>query len=141
MSTITLANLEQFSGREVFEYIKKHLLTQGRKATDPTGRCVYRVQAKDGETLKCAAGCIISDDEYNPSMEKSSWRSLVSCKGFSPVPIPSAHSVIINGLQVIHDQTDPQFWGNALDRFEEHYLDNDWCQEDPESIGQMIEGD
>lgn len=63
---ITLKTLPQASEQEVLDQIAVHLLTQkqkcnnGKDQTDPNYQCLYRNE----EGLKCAAGCLIADDEY-----------------------------------------------------------------------------
>jgi hypothetical protein len=51
--------------QEIFDTVVKHLATQGRRAADDEGRCRYR--APDG--AKCAVGCLLTDEEYNPAWE------------------------------------------------------------------------
>lgn len=58
--------------QEIFDYVARHLIAQGRAAVNPeTGNCLYR--APNGD--KCAAGCLISDEVYRPSMEGKSVNS------------------------------------------------------------------
>lgn len=96
---ITLATLPYASAQDVFNFVGEHLITQGEKSIDEDAfdysliYCKYR-----SGNNKCAAGCLISDEEYNEDMEKISWRSLVH-DGL----VPSEHSYLINRLQVIHD--------------------------------------
>ena len=72
---ITLKTLPQATAQEVFDQVAKHLLTQMKKsvakraaesASDSKDYCMYR--GFDG--TKCAAGCLISDDEYKPEFEQ-----------------------------------------------------------------------
>jgi hypothetical protein len=52
--------------QKAYEAIRAHLIQQGRPAMDPmTGSCFYR--AVDG--LKCAVGCLISDEAYHEALE------------------------------------------------------------------------
>ena len=60
---ITLKTLPQATAQEVFDQVTQHLLKQGKAARSGTGACRYRVETR-GEILKCAAGCLIADDEY-----------------------------------------------------------------------------
>jgi len=58
------------------------------------GGCVYR-----GENgMKCAAGILIPDDQYNPKMEGLFWETLVS-RNLVEDKFPKE----IGELQVIHD--------------------------------------
>ena len=73
--TISLANLNQAAPQEVFDQIVTHLLTQNKQSKyykDLRTFCAYR----SGD-LKCAAGCLIDDDEYSPEMEALDWNNLI----------------------------------------------------------------
>ena len=61
--------------------------------------------------LKCAAGCLIADDEYDPGMENLSWSWL---RGDGKVP--EAHSNLISDLQGVHDNTRIYGWASDLDK-------------------------
>lgn len=51
--------------QKAYETIRAHLIEQGRPALDRrTGSCFYR-----HEGLKCAVGCLISDDAYDETLE------------------------------------------------------------------------
>ncbi len=64
--------------------------------------------------LKCAAGCLISDDEYDASFEDNTWISLVITH-----KVPGNHRHLISRLQTIHDTTDPSIWKEELTRLAE----------------------
>lgn len=103
---ITLATLEQATAREVFEQIKNHMLTQNKKCQlVEDGACAYR----NKEGLKCAAGCLIADDEYKENFELNNWDMLVYKK-----VVPAVHSKLIKDLQLIHDCYDPDQWAAKL---------------------------
>ena len=51
--------------QEIFEKVKAHLLSQNAKSLTEDGMCAYRGVGG----LKCAVGCLISDDVYQPEME------------------------------------------------------------------------
>lgn len=55
--------------QEIFDRVVTHLRKQGKKAVIENEfgdiSCLYRTP--DG--LKCAVGCLIEDDEYDPSFE------------------------------------------------------------------------
>ena len=103
---ITLATLESATPQQVFDQVSTHLLTQMERSTNIiNGMCQYR--ATSG--LKCAVGCLISDDEYRPDMETNSW--VVLQKDFG---IPIAHEGLINHLQKIHDSYEPGRWEKKL---------------------------
>jgi hypothetical protein len=51
--------------QKAYETIRAHLIKQGRPALDRrTGSCFYRHKG-----LKCAVGCLISDDAYDEFLE------------------------------------------------------------------------
>jgi len=102
---ITLATLATATKQEVFDQVKNHLLSQKKKAVSEYGSCYYRV-LKDGKILKCAGGCLIADDEYNPHMEGRLWGTLPD--------ITDYHAEFISELQQIHDKNDPDKWEGLL---------------------------
>ena len=108
--TITLATLHEATAQQVFDQVAKHLLTQRRKSLaalsnpDLSG-CAYR---GDGN-LKCAAGCLISDDEYDSDFEGEYWGGLVKLR-----KVPESHKALIDKLQAIHDERDAGDWPIAL---------------------------
>lgn len=102
---VTLKNLAQASKQQVFDQVVTHLRAQKVQAKDESNGCVYRA----GE-LKCAAGCLIADDEYKPEMDNSgldsdgeqcgsNWSNLVRRK----VVPHTIHDSLIQELQHIHD--------------------------------------
>jgi hypothetical protein len=103
--TITLATLEQATPQEVFNQVRDHLLGQAKKSTDHE-MCVYR----SGTVTKCAAGCLISDEEYLTKYEGNSWSSLVH--DFDEVP--KAHFDLISSLQDVHDDSVVYEWESQL---------------------------
>lgn len=112
---ITLKTLPFATAQEVYDQVRDHLLKQNKKSKNPSdpndgsAKCVYR----SGE-LRCAAGCLIGDDEYTEEMDYSSdsgWESL-SKKGI----FPKEHVDLIAALQSIHDNRDPSDWKMSLER-------------------------
>jgi hypothetical protein len=103
---ITLATLEQATAQEVFDQVAEHLLKQGKRCQDSDNKfCVYR----NDEGLKCAAGCLIGDDEYNFSLESNTWFDLTRFK-----KVPKTHDHLIRELQKIHDEYDVFQWREEL---------------------------
>lgn len=108
--TITLATLSQATAQQVFNQVARHLLTQNAKCetlmdgcTEP--RCRYRYG-----TLMCAAGCLISEGEYEEGkFEGAGWGRLVEW-----MRVPGAHSNLIRSLQRIHDNLGAQQWPSEL---------------------------
>jgi hypothetical protein len=51
--------------QKAYETIRAHLIEQGKPARDVSGQCVYRSDTG----LKCAVGCLISDEAYHKGLE------------------------------------------------------------------------
>jgi hypothetical protein len=120
---ITLKTLADATEQEVFDQVANHLLTQMKKSGEYRNyydsseyvtydyvNCLYR--SSDG--LKCAAGCLIADDEYKPEFEQKSWRSL---REEFPQMITMKHMDLIRQLQNIHDNLVIDDWKAALIEF------------------------
>lgn len=105
--TITLATLPEATAQEVYSQVRKHLLTQKMKSIEEGKGCVYR--GPDG--LMCAAGCLMSDDEYLEKMERQPWSILVS-----RVLVPKEHRLLIGALQRIHDMEEAEGWEYCLNK-------------------------
>lgn len=123
MKTITLANLKEASLQEVFDQVAKHLLTQKEqcRTSDRNGECVYLNE----KGQKCAAGCLISTEEYKPEMDKesedgqlgSSWFSLIE-RGLVP---DTEHKFFIASLQNLHDNNESSYFKIALEKLGNNY--------------------
>lgn len=100
---ITLANLAQATEQDVFDQVAKHMLAQMQRSENGA-QCRYR-----SGHLKCAAGCLISDEEYSHSMEGSGWLGLVLCD-----VVPDTHEDLISILQYIHDSQEVCGWEEEL---------------------------
>ena len=108
---ITLATLHVYSAQQVFDYISRHLLTQGEKCQefddDTSPVCVYR--NSDGQS--CAAGCLIGEKEYGPTFEGKDWHAhLYNGK------VPSVHAELIFSMQRVHDGCSASGWYKALQK-------------------------
>lgn len=109
---ITLKTLDTATDQEVFDQVVEHLLKQKVQSRHAAG-CAYR---GDGG-LKCAAGCLISDDEYSEEFENWPWSEL-ACN----LPnFPKKHSGLIQELQRIHDIHPPVCWSLYLREFSREY--------------------
>lgn len=66
--------------REVFDKVKTHLLTQGKRAMLPGGyACAYR----GAGGTKCAVGCLILDEAYDHRMEGAGMVSVEAVEEYS----------------------------------------------------------
>lgn len=105
---ITLATLSQASAQEVFDQVVDHLRKQGKPSfmDEGSARCAYRGHSG----LKCAAGCLISDNEYRVTMENRTWSAMVR-----DTVVPIHHANLIESLQEIHDSNEPKNWEYRLE--------------------------
>jgi len=109
---ITLKTLNTATEQEVFDQIAEHLLKQNAQSKQALN-CAYR--GNDG--LKCAAGCLIADNEYSEEFENRGWAVLVR-----NIPnFPKKHSKLIQGLQAIHDTRPPVCWPSYLQELAREY--------------------
>jgi len=106
---ITLHTLHSATLQEIFDQVALHLMIQGERsfgrlpASDYTNAnsCLYR--GPNG--LQCAAGCLISDAEYNPAFENKLFLAVIAdaCKKGVVNPGPGRED-LVSALQVVHDQ-------------------------------------
>lgn len=104
---ITLSTLKDATEQEVFYQVKDHLLRQKARSLGKDKLCKYR-----GENgLKCAAGCLIADEEYKPTFERKTWGELSKSRTYK---IGNCHAELINRLQHIHDSGFLYDWEEEL---------------------------
>ena len=124
------------SMQEIFDRVLNHLREQKiasyGKITETSryGSCLYRWVRDETTTLKCAAGCLIGDDEYNMDWEGSSWSDLFDDKGITYVK-----NMLIKELQQAHDNCMPRHPINDADRSDDSLKDMvEWEREMVENI-------
>jgi hypothetical protein len=113
---ITLRTLKYATDQDVFDQVVEHLMAQQKQCmADNRTNCAYR--NSNGE--KCAAGCLISDEEYRSTLfEGRGWRTHVKNR-----MVPYEHCWLIGMLQSIHDNYNPVDWPRELrDLAEMHKL-------------------
>ena len=111
---ITLKTLPQATAQEVFDQVTNHLLTQNEQSKQIGGTmCLYRGRSEEDDSivLKCAAGCLIGDDEYLPVFEGLSWKDVIKDNSAT---VPAEHSELIGSLQRVHDTYLPHSWDIQL---------------------------
>lgn len=108
---ITLKTLHLATAQEVFDQVKTHLLTQMEKSVG-NNSCRYRSYSG----LKCAAGCLIADDEYTEEMEDKGWYTLIENE-----MVPLYYGVLINDLQKVHDLYYSNNWKEELEKVSKKY--------------------
>lgn len=101
--------------QEIFDKAVGGVLAQGRKSAESSDQCRYRMLASDGTMLKCAAGMLIPDNEYDDSIEtieaKSLWKPH-RAHFFSEETIKlfKDHAELIQALQTVHDCYPVEEW-------------------------------
>lgn len=133
--------------KETFERVAAHLLKQKVKSArvSSIGKeiCRYRhYDSPSGTTLKCAVGCLISDEAYDSCAEglgiadvfisegkwtsATTWAVTMPASGSaalakmlddSQIPATPAMHILLMELQEIHDLLDPSKWEAALEDF------------------------
>lgn len=117
MKTITLATLKDATEQEVFTQVVTHMLTQNEKCqTKGENTNIMYCNYRNDKGLKCAAGCLISDDEYSNELEGGNWSALVTCE-----KVPSTHEDLILELQQVHDQYKVKDWKLKLSLIAKQY--------------------
>lgn len=116
LATVSLENLAEATEQQVFDQVATHLLTQNQKSQKQGvgGKCLYRY-----EDLKCAAGCLIADDDYAKKLDaekQSQWGSL-----YDAGLVPEAHVSLIAELQYVHDSMDVCTWKAGLTEVAEKF--------------------
>lgn len=106
--------------QQVFDKVAAHLLAQGQtssKGNHPGGTCLYR--GPNG--TKCAVGCLIPDDMYEPTMEGKSmpesgdFDMYLSTVGKVLVQIVEEDTFpLLAALQILHDTVIPKHWDIEL---------------------------
>lgn len=106
------------NGQQIYNKVKKHLLKQGEQSLT-RGECMYR----GPRGLKCAAGVLISDENYSRILENCMVDSTITPgdigaarvvqalvdSGVDPAWIP-----LVKQLQSVHDAGNPRHWREKL---------------------------
>ena len=111
------------SNQETFDIVVAHLRRQGSKAQsrDPTSgliTCLYR--APDGK--RCAAGCLIPDERYEPALELSAVGGTSEANKYSSNDVTLlieqlGHDIeLVGALQSVHDNSEASDWESKLEQ-------------------------
>lgn len=98
--------------QEIFNTVWHAMKAQGEQSVTKHGDCRYR--GPDG--LKCAVGCVLTDEEYNSDMDDEAGVSvefLIKQEIFPARLIP--HADLLFDLQRCHDGADRDFWEQFSD--------------------------
>ena len=120
--------------RGIFDRVKTHLLAQGERALhggEPYGSgkkgigCAYHAQSG----LKCAVGCLITEEAYSEELEGVPVDDLrvkdaLVASGIIDEPVTSD---MLGKLQSIHDDEATNRWEHALDNLEADLFGDTKC--------------
>jgi hypothetical protein len=102
----------------MFDTAAVHLLCQNARSMDSDG-CKYR----DPNGLKCAVGCLIPDNAYDPSFDEAPdtrvsllWNNPQFRAALEAGGVPDTHDalILLCDLQLAHDTADPSLWQQKL---------------------------
>lgn len=117
--------------RETFDRVHDHLMEQGRRSVKDAypSLCVYRLNQPEGPPLRCAVGCLISDEAYDPEMEGQGvvhtsvgddgrWHGhrLADALNKSGIPAFGEMKLMLIDLQKVHDLCPVDSWPIELQR-------------------------
>lgn len=109
--------------QEIFSQVRKHLLTQMAVSTISNGRteqCAYR----GGVGRMCAAGCLITDESYQPQIEGQLVGSPAVNDALTRSGVPVSALELVRRMQSIHDGLAPTRWMEKLNKLaEDHGLE------------------
>lgn len=110
--------------KDVFLYVKNHLLNQNYKCQDEDySDCLYRSNSDDG--LMCAVGCLISDINYNPGLEHKNIEEPDIIEALdNSMPNWLINIKMLTRLQNIHDGKRVEDWKFYLDELDSIYGEN-----------------
>lgn len=125
------------TNQELFDKVANHLLTQGipsmRDLPDESGHIRQRCAYRGDNGTKCAVGCLIPDDQYDPNMETLPVKTLLKVQpnalGFQPTP---EQINVLADLQTLHDICPSSQWPTLLKEWaqENHDIDLDLREQD-----------
>ena len=127
---MVLVNLE--TDYDVFNYVKEHLLKQNERSVDPWSlQCQYLSQKEDGKVLMCAIGCLIDNEWYSEKIENlSASNEDVKRAVAGSIPNWTVNDIMLNELQHIHDEYEPDQWSLKLEYLESYFggVNNEYIQ-------------
>ena len=115
---------------DVFEYVKDHLLKQKARSINPnTDECLYRYDVGSGhlDVMQCAVGCLIKEEFYSDEFETKSVKDpWVYDAVYKSISYWKVNTVLLEKLQVIHDNVPVEDWEESLNEFDQ---DDDFFDE------------
>jgi hypothetical protein len=110
--------------QELFNRVKTHLLNQGERAdSDVQNAGIYECVYHAPSGLKCAVGCLITDEAYDFSMEGEDINDDLVYNGLrdSGIDMSGKTLSILRALQHVHDSHEPSEWSESIDKVEMVY--------------------
>lgn len=119
---------------KIFSSVKSHLLLQGGKSErriSATVRNQPAYRSDVGNDFKCAIGCLLPDELYDPDFEGTNIRHLLE----QHEPLQNYFELsdcldtrreeinFLNALQQVHDSRDPSEWEECLLFVHERYIE------------------
>ena len=102
---ITMDNINEATKQEIFDQVAKHLLEQAEPSISDENGCAYR----GDNGLKCAVGCLITEDQYEDTYRDFEGKVADSLPG-----VDGHVGEFLDELQRIHDAIDPLLWRGEL---------------------------
>lgn len=83
--------------QEVFNRVITHLVSQGQQSVNVDGLCLYHSPSG----TSCAVGCLISEEDYSPSMEGADVGYIV--RKYENLQWMQQFGELLDDLQDLHD--------------------------------------
>ena len=101
--------------QNTFNVIVSHLMKQKARAVSDVGNCMYRGK----NNMKCAVGCLIPDNLYDPKFEG---RILVGRPSLVNLLEGLGHNIeLLSELQYVHDKDSVEHWLDNLTNVGEEF--------------------
>ena len=109
---------------QLFNIVKNHLLTQNQKALRFPDRPLCAYISSTG--LKCAVGCLISDEHYDLDMEGMCIEDINKefPDALAHLNLTIDNIQLLRDLQSLHDFECPQDWPSKLNAIEQQIVRN-----------------
>lgn len=109
--------MDQLTEQSIFDTVYRHLLTQRKKSQVGVGTGLHTCVYRSPSGLKCAIGCLFTDEEYKPDMEANTnfggdVDALIEHNMLPERLIPFSYFLL--ELQDIHDKVDVCNWAARL---------------------------
>jgi len=103
--------MKQLTKQQTFDKVAHHLLEQGEQSRDGHYSCVYREESG----LKCAVGCLITDEAYSSDLEDCSVDEENVKAALKKSGIGMSNIIWLETAQKIHDRCEPEEWKRKLE--------------------------